>query len=259
VEIWEILLLAVVQGITEFLPISSSGHLALLQHAMGITEAQLLVAVVLHAGTLLSILVYYFKDLMVLARLQERQTSLKVIGGTIPLVIIGLPIHKFMSDVFANYWVAVGGLCFTAFMLLIVHRDDKEGTTLHSLTWKQAILTGLAQCIAILPGVSRSGSTIATAGRLGVNPTAGASFSFFLAVPAISGACLMELKDWHEQGAGATGGVAPSILLIGFFASFVVGYFSLRFLISLLKRGQFRHFGYYCLFAATLAAILKLV
>ena len=189
-------------------------------------------------------------------RLQERQTTLKVIGGTIPLVIIGLPIHKFMSDVFANYWVAVGGLCFTAFMLLVVHRDVKDGTTLHELTWKQAIVTGIAQCIAILPGVSRSGSTIATAGRLGVTPTAGASYSFFLAVPAISGACLMELKDWHEQG---TGNVAPMILLIGFFASFVVGYFSLRFLITLLKRGQFRHFGYYCLFAALVAATLKLV
>ena len=252
-EIINIIVLGVVQGITEFLPISSSGHLAILQSLMGITEGSTLLTVCLHAGTLLSIIIYYRKDLYLLFRDKKKHEILLIAIGTAPLVLLGIPLNSLLKQLEGNLWVVVAGLSCTAVMLIFIYqrnRSEKE------LTIKDGILTGIFQCIAIFPGVSRSGSTIAIATRLDIRPDKAARYSFYLAIPAICGAMVLQLKDLIEQ---QQQGIKPAFSLlhlgIGFGVAALTGYIALSVLIKTLEKKAFAWFGYYC---ACLALALSL-
>ena len=142
-----------------------------------------------------------------------------------------------------------------------MHLPENEDLTLAEWTWKSAILVGLAQCVAILPGVSRSGSTISVATRLGLSKDEAARFSFFLGIPAIGAATLVMFKDIAEKTSeqGFSLGVSIPELVVGFFVSFVVGYAALAGLIAILKRGKLAWFGYYCLGLAFVLATRLLV
>lgn len=247
----KILILAILQGVAEFLPISSSGHLVLVERVLKTHSEIVLLTVALHAGTLLSILIFYRREwLGLLLNPAQRRTAGLVIAGTLPLVGVGLFLKNIVEQCFTSPWVAVGGLIFTAGLLLFLQRIGGK-RDLTAMTFRDAVWIGVAQCVAILPGVSRSGTTISMATRLGISPEAAARFSFYLAVPAIGGAITLEGISFIRQANDP--GISIGLLLMGFAVAAIVGYFSLAWLIRVLRRGKLAYFGYYCLGFAALS------
>ena len=251
-EIFKIILLALIQGVTEFLPISSSGHLVLSQHVLGIEEDNLYIAVILHAGTLFSIIVYYFRDLLQLLKWENRNIVVMIVIGTIPIVIGGLIIKPIMDAHFSSLWVSGIGLTCTAAILLFLHTTKNQSKELIDMRWFEALGIGLFQCLAITPGISRSGSTISIATRFGFVSKTAAKFSFFLGIPGILGAIVLTMHDIHKDHLAGAPSVSVSLFasILGFLISFVTGYFALKVLIHTLTTNKFSYFGYYCLIVA---------
>ncbi len=248
-EFVKIILLSVVQGITEFLPISSSGHLVISQHVLGFQEDNLYYTIVLHAGTLGSIIVYYAKDLLTIIKRKQLQIIVCVVIGTLPLIVVGLIIKPILENYFSSLLLVSVCLAITAVLLLFVHKSDNQKKTIEEMSWRDALIIGLSQCVAILPGVSRSGTMISVGTRLGFSNEAAARFSFYMAIPAIFGAVLLETIDLVKEYATAPEMLSVSIPLtfIGLIVSFLVGYTALKLLLSMLKAKKFSYFGYYCL------------
>jgi undecaprenyl-diphosphatase len=263
---FESFILGIVQGLTEFLPISSSGHLVIVQHLFGITADNIAFEIVVHAGTLLSVVAVYYADLwqMIVSfcsgifRLRKAQPfrndsyfrlSVFVIVATMPAVIFGLTLDDFFEQIFHNVFLVGITLTITGLILLSTRRVKTEG---RQLTLGKSVLIGCAQAVAILPGISRSGSTISGGLWCGLERVDATRFSFLLAVPAIMGALILHLKD--VAGAALTSGDA-GFLLIGFLTSFVVGYIAIRFLLKVVQSGKFSWFGYYCLLLGVLVII----
>jgi undecaprenyl-diphosphatase len=255
-----IIFLGVVQGIAEFLPISSSGHLVVIAALLEQVGGQKLpdfveLNIVLHGGTLASILVVYWRRILKIITVDRRVIGL-VIVGTLPAIVIGLPLHEIDAlSIFLKDPLLVGCLLpVTGALLLFATRHTSGEIDLDHMTYRQALLVGLAQAIAILPGISRSGATIVAGLCLGLRPATAATFSFLLAIVAIAGAVTLELKDLvggHSSGPGAP--VGP--LLAGTFVAFVVGIFALKLLLSWLERGRLQPFAYWC-FAVGAAVIV---
>jgi len=248
-DIVKIIILAIVQGITEFLPISSSGHLVIFQHFLGFEDNSLYYAIILHAGTLFSILTYYFRDLILLVKLENLKSVSMIIIGTLPVVAAGLILKPIMEENFGSLLLVSVCLLITSLMLLLLHKSESGKKELNDMHYYEALVIGFVQCIAIFPGVSRSGSTISTATRFGFSHETAARFSFYLAIPAICGAIILESIDLIKEQANAVMGSSISIVLslIGFTVSFAVGYASLKLLIHMLKNKTFSYFGFYCL------------
>ncbi len=260
-EIFKIVILSIVQGITEFLPISSSGHLVISQHVLGFKEDNLYYAIVLHAGTLCSILVYYAKDLLEIVKRRQLNIILFVAIGTLPLIAVGLVIKPILENYFSSLLLVSFCLAITAVMLLVVHNPINQKKSLDEMTWSHALIIGVLQCVAILPGVSRSGTTISIGTRLGFTNEAAARFSFYLAIPAIFGAVLLETLDLIKEYSRAAESVSISIPLtfIGLTVSFIVGFVALKLLLHLLKAKKFSYFGYYCLALSLCTLILVFI
>lgn len=244
-------LLAVVQGLTEFLPVSSSGHLVLSQALLEFEEAGMLVEVALHVGTLLAVLAVYGKDVRAVVadvlggRLHD---GLMVIVGTLPVVVVGFTLKDAIEARFGDPRFAAWGLLGTAVILLLGHFGAKRavsgGRQDGAIGPLRALLIGCAQALAILPGISRSGSTISTALWLGVAPERAARFSFLLSIPAICGAAILMLPDASDEvGAGS---VELLPLLLATLLAGVVGWVALRIVLALLDRGRFAVFAPYC-------------
>jgi undecaprenyl-diphosphatase len=244
-SLWQIVVLAVVQGATEFLPISSSGHLvvvAALFSPDGTTRGLDIadVNIVLHGGTLVSILVFYWHRVWRLLG-EDRRTIGLLIMGTIPAVVLGLPIKEFASEsILGNPLLAGFLLPMTGLLLIWAARADIGSTTYPAMSYRQAVLIGTSQAAAILPGLSRSGATICTALRLGLSRDSAATFSFLLAIPAIGGACVLEIVSLVRQTTVTT---PLTHLALGALVSFVVGLLSLIWLIRLLERGKLHLFA----------------
>lgn len=242
-----ILLLAVVQGVTEFLPISSSGHLVVLSAFIaGGDPSQLDVAdlnVVLHVGTLLSILVFYAERIWRLLG-QDRRVLRPLIVGTVPAVVLGLTIKFTCEEVIENALLAGFMLPLTGLMLLWSARRLDGKRTYQELGDRDALLIGLSQAAAILPGLSRSGTTICAGLRLGLAPQAAATFSFLLAIPAIGGAGLLTCVSLARKASMTT--PWPQLVLGGAVA-FVVGLFALYWLVRWLEQGRLRLFAWWCI------------
>ena len=242
------MLLAVVQGIAEFLPISSSGHLIVLGNWLA-TDGQALpdladVNIVLHLGTLGSIVVFYWQRLLKLLTDDRRVIWLMVIG-TLPAVVVGLPLKLIFEHLLESPLVA--GLLFpvTGLVLLWTLRLPIGEVDYRHMTWRDALFVGCCQAVAILPGLSRSGTTIAAGLARGLNRSSAATFSFLLAIPAILGAGVLEgidlLKEDHSLS------VPVSQLLIGVAVSFFVGLASIWLLNRWLQSGRIQVFAWYCI------------
>ncbi len=254
IEFIKVGVLAAFQGVAEFLPISSSGHLQVLEFLLKTDpESNLFLGVLLHAGTLLAILVFYFSAIWKILAKQQFRLMLAVIVGSIPAGIVGVAIKKsgIEDAIFGQLWVPATGFAVTALMLFFAMRDrtdDDEATAVEKISMKQAIIIGLAQAVAIAPGISRSGSTIAAGLRVKLKKADCAEFSFLLAIPAIGGAMLMETLDLlKSQTPASTSQLA--VWGFGFLVSAVVGYFSLKLLLGILKRGKLNYFAWYLVFA----------
>ena len=256
-ELILVIIMAAAQGVAEFLPISSSGHLLVLGNWFGLdAESNMTLNVVLHAGTLLAILVYYFRKLLsILLEPQRRKLIWLVVIGSIPAAAVGLSLKISGLDekLFSSAWVAAGGFVFTATMILLVFgvpwkksaEDNDNGTAAEKMSFLRAFLIGCAQALAITPGISRSGSTISCGLLAGLRKADAAEFSFLLAIPAIGGAAMLELKDLLQGSAHAVSGSQWGIYAIGFLVSAAVGYAALAGLIAMLRRGKLGWFACY--------------
>ncbi len=246
-SLWHILILAVVQGFTEFLPISSSGHLTVLSAFIAAGDPTKLdvadLNVVLHIGTLFSIIVFYWHRIWRLVG-EDRRVIRPLIIGTIPAVVLGLTIKLTCEELIENALLAGLMLPITGLMLLwATRRMDGKGDYAE-LTDRQALMIGLSQSAAILPGLSRSGTTICAGLKLGLAPQSAATFSFLLAIPAIAGAGLLTVISMATK----TGLTTPwQHLLIGGLVSFVVGLLALHWLIRWLESDRLRWFAWWCI------------
>ncbi len=250
----EAIILGIVQGFTEFLPISSSGHLVLGQHFLGINIPGNVFEIVVHVGTLFSILVVFWKDLFqILISLKEKKTQifiLTIILGTIPAVLVGFFLKDHIEKAFDSIQVVSTALLFTGILLISTKwttvRKDKI-SVLHGV-W-----IGVAQAFAIIPGISRSGSTIGMGLILGLNPKQTAKFSFILAIPALIGSGLLTVLDTVQSSESL---LPYSVITAGFISSFLMGWISLKWLIHLLQKGKFYWFGVYCFLIGLIALAL---
>ena len=263
------IILGIVQGATEFIPISSSAHLLLIPWLLDWPVTPSLgFDVVLHLGTLVAVLIYFWKDWLAMAQgtlrlLTKRDTSdpnLKLLGllivGTIPAAVIGGLFEDFFERVFQSPLVASLMLFVTAGLLFVGERLGKENHDLENVSWLDSIIIGLAQALAIFPGISRSGATIA-AGRLrNLKRDSAARFSFMLATPIILGTGIIHLIDLFETGIASSEIV---VLLIGFVCALVSGYFVIRWLLSFLRSRSTAIFSVYCVMAGALCLIVLLV
>jgi undecaprenyl-diphosphatase len=256
----EAIFLGILQGVTEFLPVSSSGHLVLAEYFLGLKDTSIAFDVTLHLGTLISVLSYFWQDWLGMAKsLVPGKTSKKgdrrllflVLIGTVPGLLLGCLVEGAASTVFRSPWVVVATLSGFAVLLWLAERLASHKRSFKKLGWKDAICVGTAQAIAIVPGVSRSGITMTMALFLGFERRAAARFSFLLSAPIIAGAGLYEgLKLWQD-GFGTLG----MDFLWGFIAAGLSGYIVIAFLMRYLARHTFYPFVYYRLILALIVAV----
>lgn len=242
-----VLILAVLQGIAEFLPISSSGHLVVIGRMLG-SDGGTALNVVLHFGTLISIVIFYRRRILELLGSDRWVVPLLIIG-TVPAAVLGLWIKKGTLFGKSYAWVTDDPLLagfmmvVTGCLLLLLQRIREGVLEYQKMGFMRAFLIGVAQAIALLPGISRSGSTIVAASSLGLTRQSAATWSFLLAIPAIGGAMLLEAIDLVRGEVTVTTPVP--LLVMGAAVSAVVGLFSLRILVRLLDRGRLHWFAYW--------------
>jgi undecaprenyl-diphosphatase len=238
---FEILLLAILQGIAEFLPISSSGHLVVGAHLLQLSESSSDINIVLHLGTLFSILLFYRKRILELLTQSERRVIWLLIVGTIPAVLVGLPVKMKLDWMMESLPLTGAMFPITGLILLLLYFKKTDGSTNYQdISFRTALIIGLAQAFALLPGISRSGSTIAAAIFCGVKRESAATFSFLLAIPVIAGAALLEIIKIIKEPPPS---VAISHLAIGALISFAVGLAALAWLVKLVQRGKLYWFA----------------
>jgi len=235
-------LLGVIQGITEWLPISSSGHLAIFQLFFNI-KTNVFFDIMLHIGTLIAVIAVFWKKIIKLTKAfftfkfktKNEKMSLFLIIASIPTALIGFSFQKLFESFFLNSFVIGFAFILTGALLFLTKFAESK----KKMSWLDSIVIGIAQGIAIIPGISRSGSTISTAMLLGIDKNEAAEFSFLLFIPAIIGAFIFKAKQV---------GLFFSIdIIVGIFTSAVVGFLTIKYLIDLIKRGKFYYFSYYCL------------
>lgn len=244
----EYVLLGLLQGITEFLPVSSSGHLVILQSIFGTTGNELAVSLVLHLGTSLSLCVFFFKDIVKL--LSNLKWLVLIIIVTVITGIIGISGKDFFEGVFSQPKFVGVSLIFTGFILLLSRKFMAAKRS--NLTVKDALILGLTQGIAIIPGISRAGMTMTTLLFRNIDRDTAFRFSFLASIPAILGAAVLEAKD-----IGCIYKESPLNLVSGFLVSFLVGIISLKLLQIILHKAKLYYFGYYCFLIGIIALLLK--
>ncbi|MFP6763589.1 MAG: undecaprenyl-diphosphate phosphatase [Planctomycetaceae bacterium] len=259
-DILAAVILGIVQGIGEFLPISSSGHLViageLLDRGLGLGrtgDQKLLLNVTLHAGTLASILVIYRKEIWEL-RSQPRVCGLLVLAS-IPAAVVGFTMKESLELIFATPLVVGVALFGTAALLLLGQKLEKSELNYAHLPLKHAFLIGLLQAGALIPGISRSGSTIAGGLMLGLQRKSAATFSFLMAIPVMAGAVLLEMQDVLS---GQTVIDSPAALVAGGVVAFAVGLLCLTWMMGLIARGRLHWFAYYCIAVGTATIVWQL-
>ncbi|MEM0517962.1 MULTISPECIES: undecaprenyl-diphosphate phosphatase [Aequorivita] len=253
------IILGVVQGFTEFLPVSSSGHLEIGKVILGDTslpEESLLFTVILHFATALSTIVVFRKDIIeIISGLlkfnwnEETQFSVKIILSMLPAVIIGLLFEEELESFFGGSIAFVGAmLIITAVLLWLADRSKNTGKP---VTLKDSIIIGVAQAIAMLPGISRSGATISTSVLLGNDKAKAARFSFLMVVPLIFGKIAKDLLG----GQISTHNTDFGVLSVGFIAAFICGLIACTWMISLVKKSKLRYFSIYCVIVGIVAIV----
>lgn len=266
-DLLRVVILAVVQGLTEFLPISSDGHLlvaaALFESLTGrpLEGKQLTLTIVLHAGTLITVLVVFRHHLLRLLTVDRRVIPLLIVG-TLPVGVLGLALEKWCEPLLESPLAAGLGLIVTGMVLLWgvrhqqLHGDGER--TYQQLSYGQSIVIGTFQAVAALPGVSRSGSTIASGLALcGLRRSDAANFSFLLSVPAIGGVVFVKLVELWREGTGS--GYAFGDLAIGAAVSCLVGFGALKWLLSWLRHGKLHYFAWYCIPLGAIVTVWQLV
>lgn len=258
----EAIVLGVIQGLTEFLPVSSSGHLVLFQNLFGLKEPELLFDICLHVGTLAAVMIVFYRDILeiltALVQIPWRMRSaggfirlcqidpamrmaLLIVIGSIPTAIIGLLFKEITDQLFGSTLIVGGMLIITGTLLWLTRRIRGEGRPVATTTLKDALIIGIVQGLAILPGISRSGSTISTALFLGVDRKLAGRYSFLLSIPAIVGALVLGLDAPELQTT-----IPLGTIVAGSVVSALVGWLALVILLRVVDRGQLHRFAPYC-------------
>ena len=264
-ELFQALILGIVQGITEFLPISSSGHLVILPAALGWNSPTIVFDATVHLATLIAVLTAFWHKLGVIVgawwqglrsgqpfKTAESRIVWWVVLGTIPGVLAGTFFDKMFKSSFGNPQAAGGFLLLTALLLVAADTLGKKQRSFTDISWWDSLLIGIGQAASIFPGLSRSGTTIAVGIFCGLSRTAAASFSFILAIPIITAAGLVNLVDLVKSG--DISAEAPA-LVIGFFAAAICGYAAIKFLLAYLRKRPLYPFAIYCVLVGILTII----
>ncbi len=256
----EALILGIIQGLAEFLPISSSGHVALGTELLGIEqtgEENMLFTVVVHLATALSTIIIFRNDIWQIIKglfafkwNEETQFAVKIIISMIPAVAVGLLFEEQLDAFFEGQVVFIGFMLLLTGLLLFL--ADRAKATGKPVSFPNAVIIGISQAIAILPGLSRSGTTISTSVLLGVDRTKAARFSFLMVIPLILGKICKDLME----GEFATSGENMLPLAVGFIAAFVVGLVSCKIMIQLVRNSKLKYFSVYCFVVGTAAIVL---
>jgi len=244
-SILEALILGIVQGISEFLPVSSSGHLTLLQRVFGLDEEMLTFDIFVHVGSLVAILVVFWRDVWELIKKPICKMNGLLIVGTIPAVIAGLFLRNIMrGGIFdSGIWLAAA-FTLTGVVLFLTDKFKEPTKEERDLTWKDALFVGCAQALALPPGISRSGMTIAGALSRGIKRDVAANFSFMLAIISIGGVGVVEALEL-ATGRVTIENIGALPLIFGAVAAALVGYLSIHLLLKLIKACKLRYFSYY--------------
>jgi len=242
----EALILGAVQGLTEFLPVSSSGHLVIFQHLFGIKEAPLTFDVLVHMGTLAAVFIAFWDDIINICKRPFTKLTYLIIVGSIPAGLIGFYLAPLFEKAFESLLVVGIGLIFTGFVLKISEALSNKNIGLKETgetTYGDVFFIGLFQALAIVPGISRSGSTIAAGLISGMDRNYAARFSFLLSIPVILGAGVFQLKDLFVTGISAQY-ILPYIL--GPLTASAFGYLAIKIVIGLVRHGRLSIFSFYC-------------
>ncbi|MBF0226292.1 MAG: undecaprenyl-diphosphatase UppP [Desulfobacterales bacterium] len=270
-NIFHSIVLGIVQGLTEFLPVSSSGHLVLFQNIFGMKEPEIFFDLCLHFGTLMAIILIYFSEIKNIISSffkgfrnthffsnifedKDLKLAFLIIIGCIPTAIIGLIIEKNSDKLFSSIFM-VGIMLIITGLILFLTRFFKTATLdIKGFSFKKALIIGFVQGIAVIPGISRSGSTISTALFLGINKETAAKYSFLLSIPAIAGAELIVLL-----GASNIEAHFDISTFVGMLSAFVTGYLSLKLLIRIVNQGNLYIFAPYCICIGFFSIIFEII
>lgn len=251
-NIFQAFFLALVQGLTEFLPVSSSGHLVLFQKIFSLESPPVFFDILLHLGTLGSILVFFWKDIRELVANWRKHLNVWffIILGTLPAALLGFLLNSQVEFIFNSLTLTAAAWIIFGLVLLLTAKlkvGKKE------VNWKDALLIGLAQSAALLPGISRSGSTISAALARKTSREEAFRFSFLLAIPAILGAIILEIRSYSLSA------IFKPVPVLAMFLAGMVGYGALALLQKVLKSEKFYLFGYYCLALGFFSLIISLI
>lgn len=260
--------LGIIQGLTEFFPVSSSGHLVIIESFFkNFYRPGILFEIILHVATLVPVVIYYRKELYQIIEgllnwksdspdssfSRGRKIFFMLIIGSIPTAVIGFTFKDFFEEIFSTPDLVLVALCITGGLVWFASRRLNTTRRLEEITIRDALLIGTFQGLAITPGISRSGATIAMALFCGLDPQASAAYSFLLSIPAISGAAILEMKHidllWQQ-------GTALYAMLAGALVASVVGYLAIRYLVKILSMKRLSLFAWYCWFFALIAGLL---
>ncbi len=266
-HIWYAIVLGIIQGVTEFLPVSSSGHLAVAQIVMGFKEPELVLDIALHVGTLMAVLIVFRQDLLSIltgvvhlrkSRMRDGKLDRSlwllflIIIGSIPTAIVGFLGQKWFESLFSSLTaVAISFMITGTILWLTRFARNLKGRPVEDMKVIDALSVGFAQGVAIAPGISRSGTTIASGLLLGLDRELAARYSFLLFIPAVTGATLLELPHWQASSFSLVAVLAGSV------TAMLVGYLALRSLLTLIRKGAFHYFSYYCWTIGLLILVFK--
>lgn len=258
------IILGIIQGLSEFLPVSSSGHLELGRSILGVEvtgSSGLLFTVTVHAATALATVVVFYKDIVSVIQglFKGREDDQKFAGAIIismlPAAFVGLLFDDAIESLFEDSTLLVGAMLVITGLLLLM--ADQAKKTHKKVSLGDAFAVGIAQAIAILPGISRSGATISTSVLLGIDREHAARFSFLMVVPLIMGKMLLDVVDLASNPGSSSEPLLP--LVIGFAAAFVTGLWACKTMIQLVKRAKLKYFAYYCFAVGALASVWSIL
>jgi len=247
VSLIQAIILGIIQGITEWFPVSSSGHLALVQNLFNL-QVPVIFDILLHLGTALVILIKFRKDILNIILLKERKLLLYLIIGLIATALVGFTFRDLFKSFFYN--LTIIGIAFIITGIILTLTKNKP--TNKKLNYKSSFIIGLVQGFALIPGISRSGSTIGIGLLKNINKDQLIKYSFILSLPAVIGAAIFELKDINLI-------TNTTPLIVGTIVSLIVGYISLTYLIKIIKKGNFHNFSYYCFIIGIITLIISFI
>lgn len=257
---WKSIILGIIQGLAEFLPISSSGHLELFEHILGVEEVPRLFDVCLHMGTLLAVFIVFWNDIWSIIKKPKQKLTYMIIAATIPTVIIAVLLEILLDDNFSSAFLGYGFM-ITGILLYTMEMvsKDRQGKTLEDITWKDAGLVGCVQGIATISGISRSGSTIAGGVFFGMDRKFLTRFSFLMSIPAILGAFCLDVLKLIIKGNDSAVQISWFSTILGTIAAFAVGFLAIKYMLYLIRNKSFKPFAVYTFLLGFLVCLDKFV